>query len=143
MRSPRSLALRDHSRRAGIASLAAAAALGIATAPAQASSWTSSLTGAAPGFESRRWADSGGRTNVQFTGCKDDYNNTRVAVQLFKDTFGPDPYYSSQGFTNCFNGSSSTSSGWWEDHGSGDYYFDVNGALFGVHVWVNVVKTVY
>ncbi|MFF5333664.1 hypothetical protein [Streptomyces sp. NPDC013181] len=137
------LDLKHAGRRGGVVVLAAASLLGIMTAPASASSWSSYLSNAAPGYESRRWADNGGRTNIKFTGCADDWTNSHVAVQLFKDTFGPDPYYSSQRYSECFKGSSSTSSGWWEDHGSGDYYFDVNGALFGVHVWVDDVTVNY
>ncbi|MFF3129283.1 hypothetical protein ACFVRD_45400 [Streptomyces sp. NPDC057908] len=39
-------------------------------------------------------------------------------------------------FTQCFVSGTSTSSGTWADHGSGSYYFVVNDALVGVHVWV-------
>lgn len=129
--------------RIGTVALAAAALLGFIAVPAQASSWTSHLSGAAPGFESRRWTDSGGSTNIKFTGCSDDYTNAHVAVRLRKDTFGPDPSYVNASFTKCFAGSSSTSSGTWDGHGSGDYYFVVNDALVGVHVWVKSLTTTY
>ncbi|MGQ4486546.1 hypothetical protein ACN6LM_003378 [Streptomyces sp. SAS_281] len=143
MRSERLRGLYQAGRRGGVVALGAVSVLGIITAPASADSWTGHLTGAGPGYESHRWGDDGGRTNIKFTGCKDDWNNERVAVQLFKDTFGPDPYYSSQNFSECFKGSTSTSSGWWEDHGSGSYYFDVNGALVGVHVSVASITVNY
>ncbi|MFB7217283.1 hypothetical protein [Streptomyces sp. NPDC056227] len=143
MRSAHLTALREPSRRIGTVLLGAAAVLGVIVAPAQASSWSSSLTGAGPGFESRRWADSGGTTNIKFTGCTDDYSNKSVSVLLRKDTLGPDPYYTRASFTNCFAGSASTSSGTWADHGSGDYYFAVNDALVGVHVWVKSLTVTY
>ncbi|MEU1489896.1 hypothetical protein ABZ456_06525 [Streptomyces sp. NPDC005776] len=115
--------------------------LGILSAPAQASSWSSYLTGAAPGFESRRWTDDGGPTNIQFTDCKDDWNDKSVGVTLRKDTFGPDPSYTKANFTNCFGGG--TSSGNWDGHGSGEYYFAVNYGLAGVHVWVDSLAVYY
>ncbi|MFJ4857509.1 MULTISPECIES: hypothetical protein [unclassified Streptomyces] len=122
--------------------LGTTAVLGFIAAPAQASSWTGHLTGAGPGYESRRWDDDGGRTNIKFSGCKDDYTNKSVAVTLFKNRkLAPDAFYSTQAFSKCFSGG--TSSGWWEDHGSGSYYFNVNGALVGVHVWVASITTVY
>ncbi|MEV7237220.1 hypothetical protein AB0N06_25630 [Streptomyces sp. NPDC051020] len=136
-------ALREPSRRIGTVVLGAVAVLGVIAAPAQASSWSSSLTGAGPGFESRRWADSGGTTNIKFTGCSDDYSNKGVNVLLRKDTLGPDPYYVNAYFTNCFASSTSTSSGTWADHGSGNYYFAVNDALVGVHVWVKSLTVTY
>jgi hypothetical protein len=44
---------------------------------------------------------------------------------LRKDTSGPDPKYTNANFTNCFN-SGATSSGTWDDHSSGDYYFAID-----------------
>ncbi|MFE6783883.1 hypothetical protein ACFVFF_16655 [Streptomyces sp. NPDC057680] len=108
--------------------------LGILTPPAQAASWSSSLTGVLPGYESRRWYDTGGATTIKFTGC--DSNGTGAEVRLRKDTFGPDPAYAKAVFTQCFASSTSTSTGNWSDQGSGDYYFAVNEA--GVNLWLTV-----
>ncbi|MFB6815616.1 hypothetical protein ACFCV8_13850 [Streptomyces sp. NPDC056347] len=133
----------EPSRRIATVALGTVAALGMLSAPAQASTYNSHLTGAGPGFESTRWNDNGGATNIKFTGCTDDYSNQRVSVRLRKDTFGPDPSYTNASFTQCFVSSSSTSSGNWDDHGSGEYYFVVNDALVGVHVWVKSLTVTY
>ncbi|MFH8474827.1 hypothetical protein [Streptomyces sp. NPDC018000] len=123
--------------------IGAATALGFLAAPAQAASWSSSLSNAGPGFESRRWADSGGATNIKFTGCSDDGSDSVVNVTLRKDTLGPDPSYATANFTNCFVSSTSTSSGDWSDHGSGDYYFAVNYGASNLHVWVKSLTVTY
>ncbi|MFI5748181.1 hypothetical protein ACIBBE_20055 [Streptomyces sp. NPDC051644] len=141
MRSIRTTALRGPGWRISTVALGAVAVLGIVAAPAQASSWSSKLVGAAPGFESRHYADDGGPTNVKFTNCKDDYSNSRVNIVLRKDTLGPDPYYSTHTYTACFTGG--TSSGNWDDHGSGTYYWAVNDGLVNVHVWADPVATYY
>ncbi|MFJ2560641.1 MULTISPECIES: hypothetical protein [unclassified Streptomyces] len=143
MRSTRLTALREPGRRIATVTLGAAVALGVLVTPAQAASWSSSLAGAAPGFESRRWYDSGGSTNIKFTGCTDSGSNSVVNVTLRKDTVGPDPSYTTAAFTNCFNSSSATSSGDWSDHGSGDYYFAVNYGASGLRVWVNSLTVTY
>ncbi|MGW2183939.1 hypothetical protein ACWCXX_39405 [Streptomyces sp. NPDC001732] len=143
MRSARLTPLRESGRRIGTVVLGVAAVLGFIAAPAQAASWSSSLSNAGPGFESRRWYDTGGSTNIKFTGCKDDYTDRNVTVLLRKDTLGPDPAYTRASFTNCFVSATSTSSGNWDDHGSGDYYFAVNDALVGVHVWVDSLTVTY
>ncbi|MFE7549327.1 hypothetical protein [Streptomyces gardneri] len=134
MRSTRLAGLRESGRRIGTVGLGVAAVLGILTPPAQAASWSSSLTGVMPGYESRRWYDTGGTTTIKFTGCVS--NGTGAEVRLRKDTFGPDPAYTKAVFTQCFASNTSTSTGNWSDHGSGDYYFAVNEA------GVNLVLTV-
>jgi hypothetical protein len=116
-----------------ISTAAAAAAVGVLAVPAQASSWSSSITGAGNDFESRRWTDDGGSTTIKFTSCHRD-GTQAVNVMLRKDTFGPDPKYSNATFTNCFN-SGATSTGNWDDHGSGDYYFVVD---YGSNVYAPV-----
>jgi hypothetical protein len=115
--------------------------LSIFAAPAQAASWSSYLSGVAPGYESRRWYDGGGTTTIKFTGCDSGpYNGAEV--RLRKDTFGPDPAYATAVFTQCFASSTSTSTGNWSDHGSGNYYFAVNEA--GVNIKLSVRSlTVY
>ncbi|MFC9650976.1 MULTISPECIES: hypothetical protein [unclassified Streptomyces] len=143
MRSARLTVLREPGRRIGTVVLGAATVLGVLTAPAHAASWSGSLSNAGPGFESRRWTDSGGTTGIKFTGCSDNYSNRSVGVTLRKDTLGPDPTYVTASFTKCFASSTSTSSGSWDDHGSGDYYFAVNYGLSGVNVWVRSLTVTY
>ncbi|WP_405855039.1 hypothetical protein OG361_18825 [Streptomyces sp. NBC_00090] len=116
--------------------------LGILTPPAQASSWTGYLTGVMPGYESRRWTDTGGTTTIKFTDC---YSGTwkSANVRLRKDTFGPDPAYATAVFTNCFNGTTATSTGTWSDHGSGDYYFAVNEGGVNLTLTVKAITVTY
>ncbi|WDO07778.1 hypothetical protein ME763_20120 [Streptomyces murinus] len=116
-----------------IGTAAAAAAVGVLAVPAQASSWSSYISSAGNDFESRRWTDDGGSTTIKFTSCHRD-GTQAVNVMLRKDTLGPDPKYSNQTFTNCFN-SGATSTGNWDDHGSGDYYFVVD---YGSNVYAPV-----
>ncbi|MFE3639314.1 hypothetical protein [Streptomyces sp. NPDC059168] len=111
-------------KRATIVGMAAVAAVGILSIPAQASSWTSHISNAYNDFESRRWTDNGGSTTIKFSGCKSD-GTQAVTVTLRKDVLGPDSKYSTQTYTNCFK-SGGTSTGKWDDHGSGNYYFVVN-----------------
>src|SRR5690349_8295463 len=91
-------------KRASIVGMAAAAVVGALAMPAQASSWSSSLTNVGNDFESRRWTDNGGSTTIKFTSCSRDSSGSQaVTVTLRKDTFGPDSKYSTQQFTNCFH----------------------------------------
>ncbi|TLQ44679.1 hypothetical protein [Streptomyces marianii] len=140
MRSTRLTALRESGRRIGTVALGAAAVLGLLTTPAQASSWSSYLSGVGPGYESRRWYDTGGATTIKFTGCS---GGSGAEVRLRKDTFGPDPAYSTALFTNCFASSTSTSTGNWSDHGSGDYYFAVNEAAVSLKLSVKSLTVSY
>lgn len=143
MRSSRSASMRDSGRRIGIAVLGAAAVLGFVASPAQASSYTSYLSNAGPGFESSRWNDNGGTTVIKFTGCRDNYTDTGMHILLRKDVLGVDPAYVNGYFTNCFTSTTATSTGTWVDHGSGSYYFVVNSSLVGVNVWVNSLTISY
>ncbi|GAA2636510.1 hypothetical protein [Streptomyces vastus] len=143
MRPARLSNLRTSGRRIGAVTLGAAAVVGLLSAPAHAASWSSSLTGAAPGFESRRWFDSGGSTNIRFTGCSDDGSDRLVNVTLRKDVTGPDPTYVRAAFTNCFASRTSTSSGNWSSHGSGNYYFVVNDGASGLRVTVRSLTVNY
>ncbi|WP_139216406.1 hypothetical protein [Streptomyces sp. CC77] len=142
MKSKRLAALRDSGRRIGTVALGATAVLGILTPPAQASSWSSSLSGVMPGYESRRWYDSGGTTTIKFTGCSSG-THKGAEVRLRKDTFGPDPAYATALFTQCFASSSSTSTGTWSDKGSGDYYFAVNEAGVNLKLTVRSLTVSY
>ncbi|MFE7429992.1 MULTISPECIES: hypothetical protein [unclassified Streptomyces] len=132
-----------HRRRIATVAVGAATALGVIASPAQAASWSSSLSNAGPGYESRRWYDSGGTTTIKFTGCRDNGGNKVVNVLLRKDTVGPDPSYVNAAFTKCFESGSSTSTGNWDDHGSGDYYFAVNVGASSLNVWVNSLTVSY
>lgn len=143
IRSAHFSTLREPARRIGTVTLGAAAVLGVIAAPAQASSWSSSLTNAGPGFESRRWYDTGGSTNIKFTGCSDNGSDRVVNVTLRKEVTGPNPQYTTAAFTNCFTSSTATSSGNWSDHGSGDYYFAVNYGASGVNVTVKSLTVTY
>lgn len=119
--------LRKTGHRAGLVSLGAMTLLSLTAGSAQAASWSSYLDGAYPNFESRRWADTGGSTSIQFTNCADHTGATSAGVTLRKAVdWQVDPTYSTASFTNCFNGYNSTSSDGWDDHGSGNYYFAVN-----------------
>lgn len=53
---------------------------------------------------------------------------------LRKDTFGPDPKFDNATFTKRFN-SGATSTGNWDGHGSGEYYFVVD---YGSNVYAPV-----
>ncbi|MFI0990528.1 MULTISPECIES: hypothetical protein [Streptomyces] len=143
MRSTRLITLRESGRRIGTVGLGAAAVLGLLTAPAHAASWSGSLTGVIPGYESRRWYDTGGSTTIKFTGCSTDGSTSVTNVTLRKDTFGPDPYYVRASFTQCHASSTSTSTGTWSDHGAGDYYFVVNDGATGVRTWVKSLTVSY
>ncbi|MCX4661308.1 hypothetical protein [Streptomyces uncialis] len=46
-------------------------------------------------------------------------------------------------FTNCFNSSTALSTGNWNDHGKGDYYFVINEGQAGFYLSVNHVKVSY
>ncbi|MEV7233434.1 hypothetical protein AB0N06_05445 [Streptomyces sp. NPDC051020] len=82
------------------------------------------------GFESRRWYEPNTATTIKFTGCSTDL--TAVHVTLAKDiSLSPDTYYTTAAFTNCLNGSTYTSTGNWNAHGNGDYYFAVNEYISG------------
>ncbi len=142
MRSIRLTALRRQGQRITVVALGGAAVLGLVAAPAQASSWTSSLTNVAPSFESRRWTDDGGPTNVQFENCTDDYES-KVTIGLRKDVLGPDDYFTTHTYTECFEGSGHYSSGNWDGHGEGDYYFVVNDFMIDVHMSAKWVGTYY
>ncbi|GAA2977509.1 hypothetical protein [Streptomyces fulvorobeus] len=120
-------ALRTSVRRIAVVLFSAITVVGIFSAPAQAASWSSSLSGVAPGYESRQWyaPSSSTGTKITFTGCTGF--NSVVNVTLYKAvTALPDTGYVRAAFTQCFTGSSSTSTGNWSDHGAGDYYFVVN-----------------
>lgn len=112
-------------------------AVGIFSAPAQAASWSGYLTGVAPGYESRNWyaPSSSTGTTISFTGCTSF--SSVVNVTLYKVVNNlPDTDYTRAAFTQCLTGSSATSTGNWNDHGAGDYYFVVNdgGGSSGVSV---------
>ncbi|MDG9687893.1 hypothetical protein OH797_38610 (plasmid) [Streptomyces anulatus] len=138
------MALRASVRRAAVVLLSAVTIVGIFASPAQAGSWDSSLTGVGPGFESRRWyqPSSSTGTTIKFTGCTG--GNTVVNVTLYKvvNNF-PDTDYTKAAFTKCFESPTSTSTGNWNDHGAGDYYFVVNDGGVGSTVSVRYLVVSY
>ncbi|MEV7544921.1 hypothetical protein [Streptomyces sp. NPDC089915] len=125
MKSMRLSVLRESGRRTAVVGLGIATVVGLAASPAQASSWSSTLVGARAGFESHRWYDLGGSTNITFTDCNSDVQVANVTLRKDVD-WEVDPTYTTASFTNCFNGTYATSSGNWGDHGEGSYYFAVN-----------------
>lgn len=89
----------------------------------------SSLTGVAPGFQSRWWTkqkDYDADTVIRFTGCNTDIgadNSTEVQLTKYKSGPLPDENRGRKTFTACFGGSSSVSSGnWGTQRGGGDEY---------------------
>lgn len=102
----------------------AAATMALIATPAFAN-WTSYITSATDGFQSRRWSDSS-YTEVQFTGCTAEYGSKKVTVDMREDISNwPDTDYGSHTFTNCYNGSSSVSDGEWHGLESGNYFFEL------------------
>jgi hypothetical protein len=83
--------------------LGTAAVTTLALAPTAEANWSSSITAASVGFESRRWSDEL-YSQVQFTGCTTDGSKS-TDVQIWRDrTALPDLSYDSKTFTACFNG---------------------------------------
>jgi hypothetical protein len=108
--------------RRGAATAAGAAALTILLAPAAWANWSSHITDATVGFESRRWWD-GSYSQVLFKGCNTPQDKS-VDVKLYRAvSSAPDPGYDQKTFTACFNGG--TSNGEWNNLPLGDYYFAI------------------
>ncbi|MFF6953498.1 hypothetical protein ACFZAD_33290 [Streptomyces iakyrus] len=111
-------------------------------APIAEANWSSSISGASVGFESRRWADEL-YSQVKFTGCATDGSKS-TDVQMWRDrTALPDLSYDNKTFTACFNGG--TSNGEWTDLPAGvhDYYFKImkiGGSTFGPQLGVRTVS---
>ncbi|MER8219903.1 hypothetical protein ABTZ58_04755 [Streptomyces sp. NPDC094143] len=119
-----------------------AAAATLALAPIAEANWSSSISGASVGFESRRWSDEL-YSQVLFTGCTTDGSKS-TDVQMWNDiSFQPDEAYDNKTFTACFSGG--TSNGEWTDLPSGmrDYYFKIakiGGSTFGPQLSVSSVS---
>ncbi|MFJ4415918.1 MULTISPECIES: hypothetical protein [unclassified Streptomyces] len=105
----------------------AVAAIALAIAPTAEANWTSSISAASPGFESRRWSDEL-YSQVQFTSCSTDpYVTQSTDVQMWRDiSLQPDDSYDNKTFTACFK-NGGTSNGEWTDLGSGmkNVYFKI------------------
>ncbi len=119
-----------------------AAVITLALAPIAEANWSSSITGASVGFESRRWSDEL-YSQVLFTNCNTDGSNS-TDVQMWNDiSLQPDESYDNKTFTACFGGG--TSNGEWTDLPSGmrNYYFQImkiGGSTFGPQLSVSSVS---
>lgn len=131
-------------RQAGGCGGAAAGLVGVFAAPAQAASWESCLSSVGPNYESRRWYQPGGatKTKIQFTGCTSGLSLANVTLYKAVPVW-PDDRFTMAAFTNCFNSSTAVSTGNWNDHGAGDYYFLINEGTSGVYLSVKKVKVSY
>ncbi|MEV8031924.1 hypothetical protein [Streptomyces sp. NPDC086182] len=121
-----------------------AAALMLVLAPTAEANWSSSITAARPGFESRRWDDQS-YSQIKFTDCTDNSITGEASytdVQVWRDiSLNPDDSYDKKRFTNCFRGAN-TSNGEWTDLPSStvSVYFKImavtgaTSADFGVHL---------
>ncbi|WP_327404031.1 hypothetical protein OG194_30715 [Streptomyces sp. NBC_01288] len=116
-----------------------AAVVTLALAPIAEANWSSSITAASVGFESRRWSDEL-YSQITFHGCTTSGSKS-TDVQMWNDiALQPDDAYDSKTFTACFNGA--VSNGEWTDLPSGkrDYYFQlmkIGGSTFGPQLSVS------
>ncbi|MFD8262364.1 hypothetical protein ACFV19_26360 [Streptomyces griseoluteus] len=115
-----------------------AAVITLALAPVAEANWSSSITAASVGFESRRWSDEL-YSQITFHNCVTDGSKS-TDVQIWNDiSLQPDESYDNKTFTACFNGG--VSNGEWTDLPSGkrDYYFKImkiGGSTFGPQLTV-------
>ncbi|MFB7239805.1 MULTISPECIES: hypothetical protein [unclassified Streptomyces] len=112
----------------------------VGTTPAFAEgSWSSSLSGVLPGFESRRWNDANTdatSTSVAFSGCSVPDRTFRAAnIVVWKDVFGPDESKGSR--ANYCNTTS------WGDLSAATYYFEVDGFTDCCYLNVRSLTTRY
>ncbi|HTF07541.1 MAG TPA: hypothetical protein VK659_05135 [Asanoa sp.] len=92
--------------------------------------WSSHITGADVGFESRRWAEES-YTEVNFKGCNNSRQDISVGIEIYEDINNwPDDGYGEKTFTACFNGG--TSKGTESGLPAGSYYFQIE-AHDGIH----------
>ncbi|GHJ98065.1 hypothetical protein SNE510_75840 [Streptomyces sp. NE5-10] len=128
-------------RRLSRGLLVGAAVIGLAAGtPAFAEgSWSSSMSGVLPGFESRRWNDTNAdstSTSVAFSGCSVEGRTFRAATLIvWKDVFGPDESKGTR--TNYCNTTS------WGDLAAGSYYFEVDGFTDCCYLKVDALTTRY
>lgn len=109
-----------------VVGLAASAVL--ALAPGAWANWESSISSWTDGETSRYWADQS-YTQIHFTGCTAQGATTKsVVLKLWDyDSLSANDYYGSKTYTNCFNGSSSVSSGEWTGlPEESDYFFEAD-----------------
>ncbi|MDO0929783.1 hypothetical protein QQY24_32195 [Streptomyces sp. TG1A-8] len=116
-----------------------AAVVILALAPFAEASWSSSISAASVGFQSRRWSDEL-YSQITFHGCTTDGSKS-TDVQVFNDIpLQPDESYDKKTFTACFSGGARN--GEWTDLPSGvrDYYFQImaiGGSTFGQQLSVS------
>ncbi|MER6503266.1 hypothetical protein ABT218_28870 [Streptomyces sp. NPDC001455] len=66
-----------------------------------------------------------------------------VSTTLNKQTPWAGPSYVNAAFTKCFESGSSTSTGSWDDHGSGEHHFAVKVGAVSLNIWVNSLTVSY
>jgi hypothetical protein len=115
-----------------------ATALSILLAPSAWANWSSFISGADIGFESRRWADES-YTEVNFKGCRSEVKES-VGIEIFQDINNwPDDGHGEKIFTKCFDGGTST--GTESGLSPGAYYFKITSidGTYQSHIdWVSV-----
>lgn len=118
-------------KKVGVA-IAAAGALALLNATPASANWTSYISSWTDGQESRRWADNGNYSQVQFRGCfaqNAPNSEQHVDLLMWVDVaYSPDKQLDRKVFSNCFNGSSYWSNGEWTDVPSGGntLYFEAD-----------------
>ncbi|GGX40842.1 hypothetical protein [Streptomyces chryseus] len=116
-------------------------------------SFSSSVSSALTGFQSRWWTKNQNydtSTVIKFTGCSATGADSSTRVQLTKYKSGPlpDENRGQKTFTNCFTSSGASSSGnWGTQRGGGDQYrfaiIEINGSTYGSRVSVDRVDVWY
>ncbi|MBU7596399.1 hypothetical protein JGS22_001770 [Streptomyces sp. P38-E01] len=89
----------------------------------QLMNWSSSMSGVATGFQSRRWSDSQ-YSQIWFTGCSSTYTSSSTHVDLRQDrSFQPDRSWGVKKYTACFG--SGKSNGEWHNLANGQHFFQI------------------
>lgn len=141
-------------RTAVVTSCVASLVLAMAPTALAEGYFDSSISGAAPGFQSRWWTKNNNYdadTVIQFKGCTTavggDYS-TEIQLTKYKTGPLPDENRGRKTFTACFGGSSSISKGnWGTQRGGGDEYrfavIKIDGSDYGDRLSVNDVDVWY
>ncbi len=106
-------------------------------------SWTSYISGAGAGFDSRTWQDGNSDANsttIQFKGCKKtDGSGSSATVQLTREQSFPKPD-EDRGKKSFACASSYT--GNWSRQPAGSYHFSLT-YVQATQIWVDYVKVAY